>query len=87
MIRTPYLPCFETIHGVQIKSLQIQILSMQNELQHLQEWKRDVIRTMHRRKQHQIKTCAKKSVAVQTECEDCVEVDTFVECSDDFEYV
>lgn len=87
MIRTHYLACCKIIHGAQIKSLQIQILSMQNELQHLQQWKRDVIRTTHRKKQQQKKTCATKSVAVQTECGDCVEVDTFVECSEDFEYV
>jgi len=83
------------VHAAEIKSLQVEILRMQKELQYLQQWKRDVNAAINRKKQHRIKTCAKTSVAVQTECEKCVEVvtlpphtfDDFLECSDDFEYV
>ena len=90
MIRMHYSQCCKLTNAAEIKSLHIEILRMQKELQCLQEWKRDVISAMNRKKQHRIKTRAKTSVAVQTECEECVQVDTlkdFLECSDDFEYV
>ena len=85
MFRTHDLLCSKIIHAAEIKSLQIEILRMQKELQQLQQWKCDVIKTIHRKKQHALKTRAKSSVAVQTECTDCVV--TLQEYSDDFEYV
>ena len=82
--------------------MRIEIRRMQNELQYLQDWKRNVSNRINQSRQRRVKTT---SVAAQTECEECVETasvqaqtvgeecveqnllqDAF-ECGDDFECV